>query len=1046
MKLRNLSVRLILATTLAAATLSGGVPTAFGQTPEQASQAALQLLNDGQYKEAATAYEAFIKDYPTSLQVAEAHFRLGYLSYILGDYDKSIVHLNTVLKPPTTPEIKEMAMSLIPQSLAAKAGQEEDKAKKKAGYAEAIKQYDAYLAEYPKGGQVESVQYGKGLAYFQSEEYAKAAETLKLNLQQFPRSEVILDSQYLLALALATDGSLMLFKEPGSAKGAALCDEAEKYLQDIVNRRSDVALMNDAQFQLGEMLFTRGSLASGEERSKFWERAIRAYRAVAPKEEMIKAQDLRLKGVIQRKIAAGQARNLPEFRRLERLQEKETGKLEALKAKDDLTMPAKIKTSQIYLQEKKYDEARILIKWLQKYVQDAAQKKDLLYYLTLTYTSQNLRDQAVLAYNNYQAAHKGDPQGDNLPLLVGSLFLSVPPPDAEKALQYFKTGREQYPQGRFMAETVAQEATALVQLRRFDEALKSLQAFIATKPRVDLAAQAQFNLANIYRDTGKADEAIAAYKVVRDEYKDSQFAEQAAFWVGHTLRMKGDNNGAIAELEAFVKAHPESALLPMAQFTVGELEAGASRFDKAEKIFTDLAKDHPDANVAPYTYFQLASIYSKTERPEEMVKVMKEFITKFPESENLYSAYQTIAQYQISSGKPLEAIATYQSLVDQHPSNPSAPVALLQAIQLWRQYGDGQGRYLALNEEQRAEWKKGVENAQTSAEKLLTDYPESAQVPGALKDLLAVQRLLLGAKLKEPEAVNTYFEELAAKFAEKHPGTQSKILFTLASYIHESDKPKALALMKSTYKPELVYAPEDIDLYGTALLEANDLEGANAVFAKLAADFPIPAGTDPTKALPDVQQAQSIALYGRGAALQHSGKVAEAGALFDELKKLYPWSPKLLEANFGIAEAAVKEKKYDEATALLVQVIRANTATVELRAKASLLMGSIQEAKGDLVAAINQYIKIPFFFGSAAEQAAEGLWRGGQLLEKQAEGLPAQAAQPGEPTKGGQLSKALEAYQTLTERYPNSAHVKKAEERISALQGAGVTVPAKKQG
>jgi TolA-binding protein len=411
-----------------------------------------------------------------------------------------------------------------------------------------------------------------------------------------------------------------------------------------------------------------------------------------------------------------------------------------------------------------------------------------------------------------------------------------------------------------------------------------------------------------------------------------------------------------------------------------------------------------------------------------MVAVMKAFIEKYPRSDKVFYAFDTIGQSEVNAGKPLDAIATYAGMAEKYPENPQAPDALLKAAALWLQYARSQGLYTALNESQRAEWNKGISSGVEAAGKLLEKYPGSQSVALALQTLLDAQRLLATAKLKTDAEVEKYFQDLADKFA-ANPAVKSKVLFTLAVYIYEKDKARALEQMNAAYDPKLVYAPSDIDLYGGALLEGGKLDPAHALFAKLAADYPMPPGVTPDKVSPQVQEAQAIALYGTGKTLQKQGRVAEAGAKFDLLKKLYPWSPKILEANFGIAQSLAQQKKLDDATALLVQIIRAPTATAELRANAMLLGGDIQNEKGNIEAAIDYYIKIATFYQGVPSAAAEGLWKGGQLLEKQAAGL----TESSKPAKSAQMAKALKAYKDLSEKYPNAPFVPQALQRIQQL-------------
>ncbi len=1036
MTFRTLPARLVVATALATGALIAPATVQAQATAEQASAAAFQRFTSGDYKQAVADYEAILKNYPTSTVIPEAQFRLGYLHYLLGEHDKALPFLRKVLAPPASTELQELGASMIPQVLSGKAALEKDEKKREAAFKQAIAEFDNFLKKYPASDQVETANYGRALALYQIANYTDAATSLRTNLQQFAKSESILDSQYLLALVLATEGAQLAQKDPNSAEATARFTEAEKLLSDIIAKKVDIALANEAQFQIGELFFNRALLAPEAAKPELWKKALEAYRDVQPKGPMVEAQQARIAAVRQRKDAAVQARNLPEFRRLGRLEEAEVGKLETVKGKGDLTVASQVKAGQAYLQQKRYDEARVLLRQMKVRAESADQQKALQYFITLTYASQNLLEPAVAAYNEFQSAHKGDPMAENLPLVIGTLYLAREQPD--KATEYFAEGLKIYPKGAFTADTMGQQATALLQQRRYDDALKTYRDFLATKPRAELAAQAELGIATILKDTGKIDDALTAYKKVRDTYKETPQGEQAFFWVGDLLRQKNDAANAITELTAFTKAYPQSQLLPAALFYIASSEASRNNKPRAMELFKEVADKHPESQAAPYAYTARAEILQGEQKNDEVVALMREFISRYPQDPNLFAAYNRIAQLALAAGKPEEAIATYNELVEKHAQDPNAANALLSVIRLWAQHARSQGPYLALNEEQRKEWDKGVKNSVASVEKLLAAYPESPAVALALQELLANQKLLLAAKLTTDADVTKYFEQLASK-AEGNAATRNKILFTLAAFTHEKDKAKALEQMKAAYSPDLVYAAADLDLFGSALLAAGDGAKSTEVYTKLANDYPNPPGVDPTKAPAQVQEAQAISLYGRGKAIQAEGKVAEAGALFDQLKKLYPWSPKMLEANYGIAEAMVGQGKGDDAALLLAGIVRAQTAPAELRARAMLLLGKIQEAKGDFASAADQYIKIAVFFEALDELAPEGLWRGAQVLEKQAATLSDEADPKkgrNAPTRSGQLKKAAKAYNDLATKYADSPHAKDAKARAAALAPA----------
>jgi TolA-binding protein len=366
---------------------------------------------------------------------------------------------------------------------------------------------------------------------------------------------------------------------------------------------------------------------------------------------------------------------------------------------------------------------------------------------------------------------------------------------------------------------------------------------------------------------------------------------------------------------------------------------------------------------------------------------MTEFIANYPDDPKLFSAYDYLAQIQFSEKALSDAIATYEAFIEKRPEHPDCAKALAKASGHWKKYGEDQGPYLSLNETQRTEWRKGIDNSIQRAETLLEKFPGSTEVAFALQNLLASQKLMVRAKLKSEKELQTYFEELAAK-NEAKPGARNKILFTLAGHLAEKSEndawmtTKTLELMNSAYDPKLIYAPNDIDLYGAALIRKKEYDTARIVYSKLANDYPIPRGVTPDKAPRDIAEAQSIAAFGFAKILQSEGKIAEAATKFTELKENYPFSTKRLETDYGIAEGEAAKKNYDEALKLLKSVAGATQGSTNLRARAMMLVGKIAEEKGEIDTAINNYVKLGTLFPAETDLAPEGLWRGAQLIEK----------------------------------------------------------------
>jgi TolA-binding protein len=288
--------------------------------------------------------------------------------------------------------------------------------------------------------------------------------------------------------------------------------------------------------------------------------------------------------------------------------------------------------------------------------------------------------------------------------------------------------------------------------------------------------------------------------------------------------------------------------------------------------------------------------------------------------------------------------------------------------------------------------------------------------------------MLLAAQQVKPDDVDKYFHTLAGKCASS-PSVKSQILFTLATFTYEKDPAKALTQMAEAYNPSLVYAPADLDLYGQALIDQGKAEDAYKVYKKIGNDFPTPPGVQPNQAQPAIQEAQATALFGMGGALAKEAKTADAAKLFNQLKTTYPWSPKVVEANYGIAKALMADNKLDDALKLLTGIVGNRNVPATLRAHAFLLIGDLQFKKGNMDAAIDSYLKTSDYYSGVAEVAPEALWKGAQLLEKQS----AMLNESSTPKRSDQLRKAVNAYRAIVTKYPNSQYVKQAQDRLNVL-------------
>lgn len=1012
--------------------------------PETANQAAYEIFLSGDYAAAVTAYKKVLADFPTASIVPAAQLQLAYSQFFVGDFDDSLETLKKLLSgPPAPPVIRQAALSLEPQAISAKATSlpPNDPARKTL-FNQAVEKFTAFLKDFPDAPDVEQVVYNRALANFQNGEFDAAIADLEQNISKFPNSTTISSSKNLLALAFATKASIEINKGDTADRDAAMAlfKQSTDILRQIITAQADLTLVNEAYFQLGEILFSQAVSSDEEQKAALFGEALQAYRSILPKDEVIAMQQQRVNEFPNRRRAALQSGNRAELANLDKENERELRRLAEVQGKPDQTLNAMLKMAEIYFNSMRLNEARVLARHLNPFLETEDQKKRALYLTAMTYGLQNAAPQAVESYEAFQGEFKGDPIAQNLPLTIGSVFLNSPDPtvnDPRKAIPYFEESLTIYPDGRFAGLSAVNQALAQSRLGQTEDSLKTFQEFLSRNPRPVEGVVAQMGIANIYKDTGRWDDAIAAYKEVISKFSTQPQAIDAEFWIAFATQQKGDNAAALPLFEAFIEKHPDNALIPTALFTLATAQLATGAKDAGVATLGKIAKDFPDSPPAPFTYFQRAQILAADGNRDGMLVLMKEFIEKYPQDDKVFYAYDSLAQAELANAKLAEALALYKEYADAYPASPQAAEALLKILDLQRNTAAALGRYSAMPPEDQEKWREQVEASIATAQDLVSRFPDSPQVALAMRGILEAQRMMLTAGLKQPSDVETYFTE----FAEAAPSdaARSKTMFTLAVFIAESDKAKALQTMNDAYNAELIYAPSDLDFYGLALIDNGDLDQAAAVFTKLASDFPLPPGVAPAQAAVEVREAQAMALFGQGRIAQEKKDTAAAGQLFETLKTNYPWSPKVLEANYGIAQSLREQKKLDEALSLLTQIIRAQTATAELRANSMLLGGFIMVDKMNaatdpkekdefMLTAIDYFIKIAQFYSGVPTIAAQGLWEGAQLLEKQAASITDPAA------KKRQLDLAIRAYQDIVNDFPNSEYVTQAQQRLSALR------------
>lgn len=1040
-------------------------PPAAPAAPPDPAQQGTDLFNANKFAEAAAAFEQYIKDNPNSPVIADVRYRLA-LSYLRAQsYDKAIDILKVVLATPADkipPQVLEAASALMGEALRAKAGaMKSDDPGRPAAFEAAMKYFDEFVVKYPQSQDLEIAMFQRAISAFYTKDYSLAVPKLQEYLQRFGNSDQAQDVQFLLAIALSSQAADILRAKPDEAKKKEALDklvQAETILQAIINRKSDLALINDALFQLGETYYLHAQASGANDKPALLQKAREAFGKVQPKEPLIKAQQARLVWLQNELIRAGgmppgDQRN-KTIKRIQDLTEREKQKLADLEQKAPPTVAAQIRMGEILFQDKKYDEVRVLFNYLKNIATTEDEKKSMAYHVAMSYPMQALEGKgetgpnglAARAVKNYEefktkyidAKEKANPTTDNLPVIVGMMFMTEPNKDYDQAIKFLKEAITLYPNNRHLDQAMLQISEAYRLKGQANEAIKMIEEMLKSNPEPNLVRSASLSLAMLLKDLAakekdpaKLDQAIEKLRAVIKDYPESS---EAATAKGILVEIYLTKDPATAAKEAveYAEKYPTGEQTPLILSMGARALATIKDTEGSVKLYRQIIDKYPDSEEAGAAYFSIAGVASRANKSEELIAILDEFIQKRPNDPRIADAYFSTARAMEKiktpeGGDPMvqaqKAIDRFMEFQQKYPDNARAPEALVAIIGIREKIAGKLFSGLS-DPAKKALWEAQGKEIILQAETLIEKYPDSNEVASALSAILAFQKKRIIAQQMKTEDVVAYFEQLRDKLG-GNAQLYSKISFALAGYLMPIDPLKAVAIMKSAYKENLKYSPDDMELYARVLMKGGQPDEAAKVYLKLAKDYEgdkSPAGKEATMIV-IVGEAKIAFAKGDGAATDAAIKK------FQELNaKNQQRTPRHGEIDLILLERAYKDGTLEEVIKLAGQINNDKYAPPEVKARALFLAAEKYEKAGKIKEAADNFRKIPAFYGNVEDIASEALYRAGGLLEKI-------AADEKDPEVKKQIIQAIKkAYQLILSNYGSTRWADLAQERLRQIK------------
>lgn len=537
--------------------------------------------------------------------------------------------------------------------------------------------------------------------------------------------------------------------------------------------------------------------------------------------------------------------------------------------------------------------------------------------------------------------------------------------------------------GQLLADAQWAQATQLMALKRFSEAIAPLEAFLATQPEGDAQVKARGQLAVCYARTNQVPKAKQAY----------------------------------GEL---VKKYPQHELIVPITEQMAEAAYDAGETSWAEKLFQWLGRD---AQAPGYDQRGLSGLgwsQYKAGRLEEAAATLDQLLGKNPDPQLAAEAAYLRGQILEKLGQPHEALVMYDLVASKYGQSREAPDALWAAARLYDSLGQHQ-------------------QAADLCQRLAKEYGQFPQL-----DAVLYKWAWILSDMGRTDQSTEVFQRLRRDFPQSR--YRSDTTYRLAQRAFDAKQyaqATELVLAVLAEKPDAAIRESAVYLAGQIAAAENKWDEARKAFETLLKDHP----QSPLRLLAEYGIAESIfrqrdypaaierlrrlisAAEGRteswlavahlrlAQALVLQEQWDEAYAVASKIASRFPGFSEQYEADYVLGRCLAMRASFDAARAAYRKVITSPSgAKTETAAKAQFMIAESYFHQKNYEEALRQYARLEILYAYPTWQAA-ALLQAGKCHELL-----------------GEWKEAVDQYTKLLNTYPQTEFTQEAAKRLRDVQ------------
>ncbi|MGQ9610350.1 MAG: tetratricopeptide repeat protein [bacterium] len=280
----------------------------------------------------------------------------------------------------------------------------------------------------------------------------------------------------------------------------------------------------------------------------------------------------------------------------------------------------------------------------------------------------------------------------------------------EEAEPKFRELINDFPDSRFLENSYYTLGRLYYDLKQYESSREAFKKILTDYKNSEYIDDAQFFIARCFFDEANYDQSHIEFEKVESENKD--MLAQARYYNALSLLRMGRNQEALTAYQQFVGNFPESPYMTAAYFDIGTIHSRLREYEEATRNYQLAIQNAKDDITRGTIQFEIGNNYYSQEDYQSAVNAYKALMDNYPSDINIPEARFMIAESYWALKDYQNALQAYNEVLEKDPNGPHTVESIFKI---------GECNYQLGNKELSLEW----------YDRVINEYPDSPIVKDA---------------------------------------------------------------------------------------------------------------------------------------------------------------------------------------------------------------------------------------------------------------------------------------------------------------------------